>query len=287
METSPKYSFKKVGTTKNTEPTPTAAVEAVAPYSPAISGTALPPPEAAAMTRAPYERRSAATYGDDSDSIGIKDVNMPRLNIVQKVGDLSNVFTEGAIVFNGELVLLESPKSDKSGKALKIIVAGFRADRFVQKTVGGAQGDIVDTEEQVFKKGGTTDYNEAAASRKPYYQTLAECLIIIEKPEEINDPSFKYFINGKAYAPALWSQKGTAYTNATKVFRTARKNSWLCDEYNPDGTLKAKRGYPYGTWELRTQLKDFSGNFAWIPVLRRGEVTTPEMQEFAASLMGK
>jgi hypothetical protein len=263
------------------------AAAPVAPaHTPTIAGTNLSPvvrPAAGAVT----ERRNHS-YGDDSDNVGVGDIIMPRLNIVQKVGDLSNQFTEGDIVFNKESVLLKSPKGQApgTGPCLRIVVAGFRVDRYAEKTVGGAKGDIVDTEAEVYAKGATTDYNEAKATGKKLYQTLAECLILIEKPEGIDDPSFKYFIDGKAYAPALWTQKGTSFTNATKILRTARKAGWLSDEYNPDGTVKVKRSYSSGYWEVRTLLKDYFGNWSWIPVLRRGEYTSPAIQELAAKMIG-
>lgn len=212
---------------------------------------------------------------------------MPRVNIVQKVGDLSNQFTEGDVVFNKETVLLKSPKGQPAGTALpclRVVVVGFRADRYAEKTVGGAKGDIVDTEEEVFKKGGTTDYNIAKTTGETLYQPLAECLVLIEKPEGVNDPAFKYFVDGKRYAIALWAQKGTSYTNFTKVVRTARKAGWLANEYDADGNVKIARTYASGVWELRTMVKDYFGNFAWIPVLRRGEYSSQAMLDFAAQI---
>lgn len=261
-----------------------AAPAAAAPHvTPALAGTALAVAPAAGAV---VEHRAPASYGDDSDDVGVEDINLPRLNIVQKVGDLSNQFTEGDIVLNKESVILKSPKTDKSNKGLRIVVCGFRKDRYAEKTVGGAKGDIVDSEAEVFAKGATTDWNESKATGKKLYQTLAECLVLIEKPDDVDDPAFSYFVEGKAYALAVWAQKGTAYTNGTKILRTARKAGWLKDEFNPDGTQKVKRGYSHGVWELRTELGQYGTNFAWKPVLRRTEYTSPALQQFAAQVLG-
>jgi hypothetical protein len=232
------------------------------------------------------EYRAPASYGDDSDNVSATDINLPRLNIVQKVGDLSNIFLEGDIVLNKEQVILNSPKGDKSGACLRVVLCGLRADRYAEKTVGGARGDIVDTEEEVFKKGATTDYNLAQRTGQKLYQPLAEGLFLVERPAGIQDPTFSHCIDGKFYALALWSMKGTAFTNGAKVFRTARKAGWLKDEFNTDGTVKVKRGYYSGVWELRTELAQFGSNFAWKPSLRRAEYCSEALAVFASQSLG-
>lgn len=302
-----KYSFKKVtspagaapatpaeqkpidvGTTPVTTPPPVAPAPAVASSVPAVASSV--PAVVAPATGAVTEYRQPASYGDDSESVGVGDIILPRINIVQKVGDLSNIFVEGDIVFGKETVLYKSPKTDKATKPLRVIVAGLRSDRYAEKTIGGARGSIVETPEEVVEKGGTTDYNIAEAAKKagrpvPFYQPLAEALILIEKPEGIEDPAFSYVADGKSYAIALWAMKGVGYTNGAKVLRTARKAGWLKDDFDPiTGQIKLKRGYGFGVWELGTELAQYGSNFAWKPVLRRVEYSTPEVQALAAQL---
>jgi hypothetical protein len=232
--------------------------------------------------------RAPVSYGDDSDETGTNDIIIPRINIVQKVGDLSNIFTEGDIVFNKASVLLKSPKPEAKnlGKFLRVVLCGFRKDRFVEKTVGGVLGKIVDSEAQVLALGGTTNWNEAKATGRKLFQTLAEGLLLIERPEGIDDPSFSFSADGKEYALAAYSMKGTAYTNGAKVFRTARKIGWLANSVNAQKQL-VTRGYPFGVWKLGSELKSFDGgNFAWAPLLQRDSETGPELRALAQSVLG-
>lgn len=297
-----KFSFKPVGAapapaTPVSSPDQNKAADVaktVAPAAPA-STVASPAPTPAAQTgtvatvqpanAAMTEYRPPASYGDDSEELGANDVIIPRLNIVQKVGDLSNQFTEGDLVLNQQLVIARSvkgrqgtpaaagsPPTAAAQETVRVVVAGFRKDRYVEKTDGSVRGDIVDSEAEVYAKGGTTNYNEAKQLGKKLYQTLAECVLLIEKPADCQDEtSFPYTADGKQYAVVKWSLKGGAYINGAKVLRTARKAGWLADLVNTaTGEIKEKRGYHCGFWKLGTVLKGYdTGNFSWNPQLVR------------------
>lgn len=265
------------------QPAPAAPVAAVGPVKPA----------AGAVTE--YKGRPA--YADDSENLRTGDITLPRMNIVQKVGDLSNIFTSGDVVLNKESVLFQAPITDPKTKAvtfpspaLQIVVCGFRPDRWAEKTEGGEQGNIVDSVEQVVAGGGTISYEEAEQTGKPLFQQLSEALILIQQPEGVIDPSFSYVADGKKWAPALWAMKGSAYTNAAKVFRTTRKAGWLKDEIDPQtGQITKKSAYFHGLWEFTTQIKGYrSGFFAWIPVVKRAAVaeTGAEVRALAEKLLG-
>lgn len=266
-------------------------VSAATPVQPAVNPQALAPVRPAAG--AVVEYRGPATYGDDSDRVGVKDINMPRLNIVQKVGELSNIFTPGDIVLNKESVIYKSPKTDPVSKEiipqsppLEIVILGFRPDRWVEKTVGGQMGDIVDSPEQVVAAGGTIDFNESEQTGKTLYQQLAEALVLVRQPEGVTDPAFSYVADGKRWALCLWAQKGAAYTNGAKIFRTARKSGFLKDEVNLTTGAVTKGAYYFGSWVMTTFLKPYStGNFAWIPVPKRGTETGPEVRALAQKIV--
>jgi hypothetical protein len=216
-----------------------------------------------------------------------KDIVLPRINIVQAVGQLKDQFTQGAIVFGQNTVLFEpmliNPKTGNMDRPASppvvITVLGFRPTRFVEKIVGGARGLLVDTEEQVRAAGGTLDYKEwqlkKAAGMKRFEQ-LAEALLVIERPEAIadDDTLFTYEVGGKKYALALWSMKGTAYTAAAKrVFFTNRSVGCL------------KGGYPTKSFYLTTKLESFTSNTAWVPFLLPGVASSPEFMDFARAIL--
>lgn len=271
----------------------TDAAPAPVPTVPTSAPAVIPPANGAVA-----EYRPPASYGDDADQTGANDIIVPRINIVQKVGDLSNQFTEGDIILNGQLVIARSVKgrvgpvdpangnkpSPASPETIRVIIAGFRPDRYVEKTDGQTRGEIVDSEQQVYAKGGTLNYNEAKQTGKKLYQTLAECVALIEKPENCqDDTSFPYVADGKLYAVVKWSFKGGAYTNGAKVLRTARKAGWLADVINPaTGEVTAKRGYPFGFWKVNTVLKSYdTGNFSWNPNFVRDGDTTDGVRALA------
>lgn len=227
---------------------------------------------------------------DDND-IKFEDVYLPRVNIVQKVGDLSLVYEPGEIVLNQTLVIHTPANPDKKVTGdvpLNFTVIGFKKRQFAEKVVGGASGLLVNTEEEVVKHGGTLSYKEweqsveaaktnPAALRK-YFQPLATALILLESPAILTGDTatlnFPYVTNGKNYALALWSMKGTSFTNAAKHIFTARKL----------GHLRA--GYSVRAWSLTTKSEKYGNNFAHIPVLRPGDVNTSEFLGFVKEVIG-
>lgn len=243
-----------------------ATVTATTPATPEVTVPAVVPPTGVPAPSTPFR---------DDENIDASDLLIPHLNIVQKVGELSNVHPGGSVILNGQLILASNPTPTAASEPiLQIVVIGFRPTRFVEKVVGGLRGNIFDTEDEVVKAGGTLDYNEAKATSKPLYQKLATALILIEQPKGLDDTSFPHEFNGKRYALALYSMKGTAYTNAAKHFFSQRKIGFL------------REGYRFGQWAFQSILKKFESNYAYIPLVRPGEKTTPEFRAWLTKLLG-
>lgn len=245
------------------------------------ASAALVPVPTAPVAVAPA---SPAPFYDD-ENIGFEDIILPRINIVQKVGELSNVFAGGEIILKMALPIY-TPPIIKDGviakpgtEMLNLTVLGFRKKQFAEKIVGGNQGALCNTEEEVAKLGGTLDYAEHEAKVKAQipsklFQRLATALCLIECPAALKGTDagnleFAHECEGRKYALVLWSMKGTAYTNGAKRFFTARKL----------GHLKSG-GYPSYSWSLGTKLEGYGTNFAYIPVLK--EVNKPNPPAFLA-----
>lgn len=214
---------------------------------------------------------------------------MPRLNIVQNLGELKDSFPLGAIVFNQSTVLFAPPivnaktgVQEKAGTAPIIITClGFQPDRFVEKVQGG-RGLIVSSEDQVKAAGGTLDYQEAQLKKADgikYFERLAEALIAIERPEIVADDGgvFVYPVDGKKYALAMWGMKGSAYTAAAKrVFFTGRQTGCL-----------REGGYPSRSFAFTTRWKTWDGGkAAHIPVLLPYKASSPEFLAWVAQVLG-
>lgn len=272
-------------------PVPEVKVEAVTTVAPAAEIPTSPviPTSTAVVPATPagaVTRSDAPTY--DDENIGFEDIILPRLNIVQKVGDLSNIFTPGDVVLNQQLVVYNAPKPNTVSEPLSIVVLGFRKKQFVEKVEGGALGAMCNSEAEVSKLGGTLDYKEWQESIKAaketggralkYFQRLATALILVEKPASIPDEDhtmFPYECEGKFYALALWSMKGTGYTHGAKNIFTARKIGHL-----------RSGGYTSQGWKLGTKLEGFNGNYAHVPVLKPGARSTDTFKAFAKDILG-
>lgn len=250
-----------------------ATTTAGASPAPAVTMTVTPSPGVPAVVpQAQVPATNNPGFHDDQN-ISASDLKLPRFNIVQKVGELSNNHTHGSIVLDGTLVLAEGPKPNQESAPVRILIVGLQPKKFVEKVAGGERGNFFDTEEQVVAAGGTLDYNEAKASvgtanQKSLYQPLITALILVEKPANVDGSAFPLEIDGKQYALALYSMKGTAYTNAAKHFLTARRMG-IC-----------KQGFRYGWWTVTSKLKAYSGgNASYIPIVRPQEKSTENLRK--------
>ncbi len=285
-------SFEKI---VETVPTPVEGVTIDVETTVAAPAAAIPT-SAAVVPAAPAAVAPANSPLDfDDDNIGFEDVILPRLNIVQKVGDLSNIFTPGEIVLN-QASCIHEPANPEKGKAgtgpLNLIILGFRKRQFVEKVDGGEMGLLLNSEAEIEKHGGTLDFkewqNSVAESKKPgstvkpmrYFQKLATAVGLVERPAHLatvdaDNILFPYECEGRFYALVLWSMKGTAYTHSAKKIFTHRKLGHLRGGY-------LKQGYT-----LTTKLEKFGSNFAYVPVLGVGPKTTPAFESFLrAQILG-
>lgn len=235
---------------------------------------------------APLARGRSLVLGDKIPDFG--DIILPRLNIAQSIGDLGKTFDPGSICFDQRVLLFSPPIIDtKAGTITKpglppinVVCLGFRPTRYVEKVQGGGKGMIVDTEDQVRSSGGTLDYREhelKKADGMKRFEALAEALIAIQRPEHIadDDTVFVYPVEGKKYALALWSIKGTAYTAACKKVLFMQR---ACGYLN--------QGYPTRELNLSARWTKFeNGNGAWVPVILPGKATTPEFLAWVSGVI--
>lgn len=219
---------------------------------------------------------------------GFKDVILPRINIVQGVGQLKDSFPQGAIVYGQSLVLFTPPIVDKATGNFKqaplppveITVLGFRPTRYVEKIAGGDRGMIVNTEAEVRGAGGTLDFNEwklKQAAGMKRFEILAEAFVLIKRPAHVadDDSVFIFKAGDIKYALALWAMKGTAYTHAAKrVFFTARMMGCL-----------SKGGYPSWSFNLTTRTETGGGNTYFVPVCVPNAPTPPIVQDLVKNLL--
>jgi hypothetical protein len=284
-----------VETTTETTPTPDTAITVesittVAPPAPATPGEQQQPPPNTEKAVAVVNKNTAVArpthmLGDYLPDI--EEIQFPRLNIVQKVGELSNVWPHGAILLDRKTALFEcsvvKPNGDivtKGTPPLEVCVLGLKSKRFVERVEGGGKGATAKSEEEVVKLGGTTSYQEWEAGKEDgvrYFQPYVEALLAVRKPAHINDTEetvFTYESEGHRLSLVLFGMKGTAYTAAAKYWFTQRLIGNL------------REGYPSRWFSMGTELKKFVSNFAYIPVIKPLAKTTSEFREFAGMILG-
>lgn len=236
-----------------------------------------------ALTVIPHQPPAAPTLLLGDRLPEISDIQFPRINIVQKVGELSNAFPHGSIVFQRQLVLFELSIKNGQGQVvaagtppLDVVVLGFKPKRYQEKVEWGSEerAVTVDSEEAVRANGGTISWQEWELKKDQglrLFTPMVDVLLGIKKPSHVNDANgvtFSYQVGADNYALALWTLKGTAYTGAAKPWFTARAAGCL------------RKGYSAFTWNLATILKNFGKNFAYIPVVTPKSPSSPEMLEF-------
>lgn len=259
-------------------------IEVPAQVTPVIAPAVTAPTTSTAVATVPP--KGGLVVGDKLPEM--KDIMLPRINIVQGIGKLKDTFPQGAIIFGQTTVLFEPPTFNPDGSAknkglppVNMTVLGFRDTRYVEKIKGGDRGLIVNTELEVTANGGTLDYNEwklKEAAGMKRFEPLAEALVAIRRPDHLaNDgTTFVYDADGHQYALAIWAMKGVVYTAAAKrVFFTARQL----------GALR-KGGYPSFNYNVTTKLEKYpGGNQAHVPICLIGTASTPAFLEFVGSVL--
>ena len=217
------------------------------PVAPLEEAPAATPVTAAVVPVAPH---AVAHYDPNgvSGEIDRRDLNMPRLALVQSVGPMSELFKPGQIVLNKETVLTDGEKP------IVLSVINIRKS-FVQNlpyVEDGPTPQRANTLEEVRALGGTIEY---AGDEPPSWIPVADALVLVES--ETDNPAFPFEHNGKFYAAALWTLRKTSYTRAAKNIFTA--------------TQFALKGKPLciGRWTLSTKREKIGQNFVYVPILRQ------------------
>jgi len=180
----------------------------------------VPPAPVPATTTASTALVTPVTdTGGFTGEFDASDIIMPRLSIVQKVGDLSEQFDPGAIVLNKRLLLADP------GESLTVTVV--RAKKYFMEI--RPYGDevrprIFNTHAETLAAGFTleTDWTTGAkATAKP----VLDCVVAIHGTAKLaTAPEFALVHEGTPFALALWSINSvSAYKESAKVLLSAKQ----------------------------------------------------------------
>lgn len=190
------------------------------------------------------------------------DIKLPRINLVQKTSELFNHgFRHGDIVYNREIAL---------AKPCPVVVVRLKKQYQQELPYGGdAIPHVCDTLQEVREAGGSIEWG--AENR---YSELAHMQLLVQAPDNIPDELadlFPYEIDGKSWAPAMFTVAKSAYKSAAKPVITAAFNS-------------LRGGLGNGLWHLTSETKKNAMGSWETPVMKMVGRTSPEMAELVASL---
>jgi len=206
-----------------------------------------PTAETALVARPSYV---PTVYTSDADAEGeftSDDQQRGRLVIVAKTGRLSNQFTPGDMLLNGEYVI----GNTKTG--LNVVAVGIK--KIYQNDLdydGGDFGDTVKTAVEIVERGGVLDYRPNGDKESTHYwKPVLQILWLIQRPEGLSADAaalFPFEIEGKEYMEAgYWAASKTAYNAIAKTLiqaksakgsvRTVSYKLTTKGEENRDGSL--------------------------------------------------
>jgi hypothetical protein len=153
------------------KPAEESAVPAVVPSSnpcpvePCSTGSEIPP--------------VGGVSGDYQES----DFRLPRINIVQSVGPLSEDFDPGAVVLNKDIIVLPASTDPKAwGDPLNVTILNAKK-QFSENLPyeSDETPETVDTLDEVHERGGWIDWRN---DEKPPWRPMLTALVLIESPSE-------------------------------------------------------------------------------------------------------
>lgn len=206
----------------------------------------------------PVVQDTPLPLGTISGDISADDIIIPRLNLVQGVGSLSELFTPGQIVLNKETVLSDG------ATPLEITVLSARK-QFIENLPFDSEEKprVLDTLEDVYAAGGRIEWSGVTP---PTFTPVLHVQIVFKAPQD-SDYAYPLDYNGTSYGLAVWSLRGVAYTRAGRNILTAAK-------------FALRDGLFNGKWELTTKREKFGRNSVVVPVLRNVGRHSQEFVEF-------
>jgi hypothetical protein len=242
-----------------------------------VEAEAVETPSTAVVVKEAAHLAVKSTLNDSNGSLigewGVQDTRLPRINLVNKSGELADNFTPGTYTINREHQLNSlSDTKDKSNPVKAIAVRMVKQYRENTPYESETPGRIFNTAAEVRSAGGVVSRAKGANN----FSEMAHIEFLVEAPEGLNEDasgSFCHTIGGKQYARVVYTATGTAFGAVAVTLASS-----LLGHLSSTGLIG-------GMWDLGSTLVRDTKNSWWQPTLRSAGLVTPEAREEIANLV--
>jgi hypothetical protein len=198
------------------------------------------------------------------------DIRLPRINLVQKVGQLADSFHPGSIVFEKSVVLTEGKEP------IELIPLRIKT-QYQRKRVWGSEEEpeVYDTSAEVIAAGGSLEYGD-----ENYFERIAHIQVALKLPDSVNQDEnpevldlFPFQNEDGLYALAMWTLASSGFTAVAKPLLTAAS-----------GLLR--HGLWNGRYKVTSELRRNAANSWYAPSIRFAGKNSPEDADFFRSIAG-
>lgn len=229
----------------------------------------MPPDGTTSAELVVVEEKPLAVVGGNAQvqgEVDAGDIRWPRLNLVQKSGDLSDNFAPGSFLFNKDVVISDG----KTPVRITVLRIRKQYQEHLPYDPSGPQPKTFNTMAEVRGAGGHTAYGEPG-----YYKEIAHIGLLLEAPAGLTDEQKELFIyenEGKQYAVAMWTVGSSAYTSVAKTIFTA-------------ASQHLKTGLHKGGWDLTSFKKSDARNSWFVPLIKSAGKNTDGFVTFAEGIL--
>jgi hypothetical protein len=193
------------------------------------------------------------------------DLRVPRVNLVQKSGQLCDNFAPGCFLFDKQVVI--------SKPGASFIATPLRFKKYYQEKVEfGTTSDMparANTAEEVRALGGSLIYGHDR-----YFQDVADIMMAVQAPADIDEDAMQFFSyndGDNSYGLAIYTIAASAYTSLGKRLLT-------------DAQFLLKDGLFNGQYEICSELRKNASNSWYVPVGKFAGKHSAEKAEFFKNL---
>ena len=197
-----------------------------------------------------------------------QDTRLPRLNLVNKSGELANTFVPGTYVVNKEFQINQlSADSRERSNPINVIVATMAKqyqENIPYDERESTPARLFNKASEVMAAGGSVSRLSGAGK----FSEIAHIELFLEEPEGMSEDAqalFYYSFGPKKYTRVMWTVSGTAFGAVAVTIASALR-----------GHLSST-GLTGGQWLLGANLIKGQKNSWWQPSIRTNGLVAPEV----------